>query len=92
MLGGAAEGVCDDVDQGGLFSAAQIYSIEFLANFKTALLAKVKILTAVAGVGLNFAGAFWFGIPGVIGAAILFSAMYFVCIIRLSVRIRNPHG
>ena len=77
---------------GGLFSAAQIYSIEFLANFKTALLAKVKILTAVAGVGLNFAGAFWFGIPGVIGAAILFSAMYFVCIIRLSVRIRNPHG
>jgi O-antigen/teichoic acid export membrane protein len=77
---------------GGLFSAGQIYSLEFLANFKTALLARIKILTAVAGVGLNFAGAFWFGIPGVIGAAILFSAMYFAWIIRLSVRGRHPHG
>jgi hypothetical protein len=37
-----------------------------------------KIATALLGVALNFAGAFWYGITGIIGAGLLFAALYFV--------------
>jgi hypothetical protein len=43
-----------------------------------------KIVTAVLGVIFNFAGAFLFGILGVVSALVLFSFIYFFWMAMLS--------
>lgn len=62
---------------GGLFASGQFVSIDLLADAKSRSLLLPKIVTALIGVILNLAGAALFGIPGVVAAAILFSASYF---------------
>ena len=71
---------------GGIFAAGQILSLEFLAQLKTAVLARVKILTAVLGTGLNFVGAFLYGITGVVAAGVIFALVYLIWITIMSTR------
>jgi O-antigen/teichoic acid export membrane protein len=61
---------------GGAFATGQIMSTFFMISNRSSALAVPKIVTAVAGVLMNFAGAKWFGIRGVIGASILFGVIY----------------
>jgi O-antigen/teichoic acid export membrane protein/glycosyltransferase involved in cell wall biosynthesis len=70
---------------GGIFAAGQILSLEFLAQLKTAVLARVKILTAVLGTALNFVGASLYGISGVVAAGVIFAFVYLIWITALSV-------
>ena len=37
-----------------------------------------KIMTALLGIALNFAGAYWYGIKGIVGAGVIFSITCFL--------------
>ena len=61
---------------GGLFAAAQVMSLKLMSMMKTTALMPVKVVTAMVGLLLNFVGAYWFGIAGIVAAMILFSLGY----------------
>jgi len=61
---------------GGLFAAGQVAGLSLLSEVDTKRLIAPKIVTALLGVGGNFAGAFWFGLTGVVCASVLFSITY----------------
>jgi len=61
---------------GGLFAAAQVAGLTLLSEVDTKRLIAPKIVTALLGVGGNLVGAFWFGLPGVVCASVLFSMTY----------------
>ena len=60
----------------GLFTIGQMKSLLIMTTLNPKQLLLPKILTAVAGVLLNFLGAMWFGLPGIVFASIIFSASY----------------
>lgn len=66
---------------GGLFAAGQALSLKLSSEMKTRTLAKVKILTAIFGVGLNIIGAMLAGINGVVVALVLFAASHLIWIV-----------
>ena len=53
---------------------------------KTQLLIAPKLITALLGVVLYFAGAYWYGITGIVIAGLLFSASYFLWMAALAKR------
>lgn len=61
---------------GGVFAAGQIIALNLMSQLKTRTMMFAKIGTAVLGVALNFAGAYWFGIGGVVAAGLAFSILY----------------
>jgi O-antigen/teichoic acid export membrane protein len=63
---------------GGFFSVGQILSLNLMSQMKTRDMMLAKIITALLGVALNFAGAYWYGIKGVVGACVVFSIIYFL--------------
>jgi O-antigen/teichoic acid export membrane protein len=63
---------------GGLFAAAQIAVLSLLSGFNSRFLMAPKIVTALVGVLLNFAGAFWLGLSGVVYAGVATSSIYLV--------------
>ncbi len=63
---------------GGLYATGQVASIFFMISNRSAALVPPKIVTAILGIALCFAGAKWYGIAGVIGALIVFGAVYCV--------------
>jgi O-antigen/teichoic acid export membrane protein len=63
---------------GGVFAAGQILTTNLMINLKTKSLMVVKIITALLGIAFNFAGAYWFGIAGIVIASVLFSLSYFI--------------
>ncbi len=63
---------------GGIFAAGQLMSLKLLSMMKTRTLMPAKIVTAVAGIILNFVGAYWFGIAGIVAAMVIF-AIGFTC-------------
>lgn len=63
---------------GGLFAAGQLAVLSLLAGTATKGLIAPKITTAILGVVLNFAGAHWFGIAGVVAANVIVSLFYCV--------------
>lgn len=69
---------------GGLFASGQAASLLLMTDLDTRGLIVPKIVTALLGVLLNFAGAYWFGLRGVVFASIAFSLMYFVWILCLA--------
>lgn len=75
---------------GGLFATGQIVSIFFMISNRSTVLAIPKIATAVIGIALSFAGARWFGIPGVIGGLIGFGLVYCVWVTIMSWRVSPP--
>ena len=62
---------------GGVFAASQTLSLALMSKMKTRLMMPAKIGTAMAGVLLNIAGAYWFGLAGIVFAGVFFSILFF---------------
>lgn len=69
---------------GGAFAAGQAISFDLMSQMKTRKLISVKVVTGMLGIASNFAGAYWYGVAGVVGAAIVFSISYLVWMAALS--------
>ena len=69
---------------GGLFASGQIVSLIFLITGETKRLLAPKIGTAVLCVLLNIAGAYRFGLPGVVLAGVASSTAYLVWVAILA--------
>ncbi len=63
---------------GGLFAAGQVMSLNLMSQMKTRDMVTVKIATSIFGIVFNFAGAYLFGVAGVVYAGVLFSLVYSV--------------
>jgi O-antigen/teichoic acid export membrane protein len=69
---------------GGLFAAGQTLSLKMISDMRSKALLHAKIGTAIVGVGVNFLGAFWLGLTGVVMGLVIFSTVYLLWIIYLS--------
>lgn len=69
---------------GGLFAAGQALSLNLLSQMKTREIMTAKIVTSLMGAILNFAGAYWHGIKGIVIAGVVFSGIYFLWMLVLS--------
>lgn len=69
---------------GGVFAAGQILSSNLMINLKTQTMMVAKIITALLGIVFNLAGAYWYGITGIVIASVLFSLAYFLWMVVLS--------
>lgn len=63
---------------GGIFAAGQMLALKLMSEMKPAAMTAAKIITATLGVVLNVYGAKQYGLPGVVGALVLFSGIYFL--------------
>jgi O-antigen/teichoic acid export membrane protein len=70
----------------GCFSAGQIASLNCMTSFSTHRLIAPKVVTAMAGMGLNVWGAVYSGTSGVAAAQVIFSVTYLWWILRLNRR------
>ncbi len=61
---------------GGLFAAGQVIALDLMSQLRTRAMMAAKISTALAGVAMNFGGAYWLGTTGIVAAAVAFSALY----------------
>lgn len=75
---------------GGIFAAGQTIGLNLMSQMKTQAMMSATIITALLGVMLNLAGAYWYGTAGIVGAGILFSFMYFLWMLVLSLRVCRP--
>ena len=71
---------------GGLFAAGQIACLNLMTALSTKRLIAPKIGTAAIGIGLNYAGAMFWGTTGVVAAQIAFSSIYLSWILYLTAR------
>jgi O-antigen/teichoic acid export membrane protein len=69
---------------GGLFAAGQVLSLKLMSDMNTATLLWPKLTTAVVGVGLNFLGAYYAGLHGIVMAAIAFALLHLIWLALLS--------
>ena len=69
---------------GGLFAAGQTIALNLVSRMKTQEMIPAKIWTALFGVVLNFAGAYWYGAPGIVCSGVVFSVTYFLWMFRLA--------
>lgn len=69
---------------GGVFAAGQTIALNLMSQMKTHAMIAPKLITALLGVALNFAGAYWYGITGIVSAGVLFSVSYFLWMAMLS--------
>jgi O-antigen/teichoic acid export membrane protein len=63
---------------GGIFASGQTLALNLQAQMKTREMVSAKIVTALFGVAVNFVGAYWYGIVGIIGAGLIFALSYFI--------------
>jgi O-antigen/teichoic acid export membrane protein len=75
---------------GGVFAAGQTMALNLMSQMRTRAMMAAKIVTALAGVVFNFAGAYWRGTAGIVIAGVLFSVLYFAWMAVLSAR--SPHA
>lgn len=71
---------------GGVFAASQTIGLNLMSQMKTHAMMTAKIVTALLGVTFNFAGAYLFGIEGIVIAGMVFSMTYFLWMARLSIK------
>src|SRR5258708_15206300 len=77
----------------GIFECGQIMSLKHTVSPSPHQLIAPKIITAVLGAGLNFAGAYLFGLRGVVAASVCFSTAYCVWVIVAVPKLRAAvHG
>jgi O-antigen/teichoic acid export membrane protein len=76
---------------GGLFAAGQTMGLNLMSQMKTRTMLAATIITALLGVIMNSAGAFWYGTTGVVMAGVLFSALYFFWMMVLSKKVYRNH-
>jgi O-antigen/teichoic acid export membrane protein len=69
---------------GGIFAAGQTRALNLMSLMKTRAMMMAKIVTAILGILLNVAGAYWYGITGVVAASVFFSLSFFCWMILLS--------
>jgi Membrane protein involved in the export of O-antigen and teichoic acid len=72
---------------GGVFASGQTLSLNLMSQMKTHVMARAKIVTAISGILFNYAGAYLFGIRGVVSAGVLFSFFYFLWVALLSKKV-----
>jgi len=77
---------------GGIFATAQIVSISLMSQMKTKKLLAPKICTCAIGVVLNFMGAYWNGVEGVVFAWVSFTLLYLFWVVILSLKSSQPYG
>jgi O-antigen/teichoic acid export membrane protein len=68
----------------GVFAASQAMELNLLSQMQTKRLIGAKIYTAIGGVALSFAGAYWYGVRGVVFSGLAFSVAYFAWIMVMS--------
>lgn len=61
---------------GGAFASGQMLSLKLMAEMKTKNMTIVKIVSGIFCVGMYIYGAMSFGLPGVVGALVLFGFIY----------------
>jgi len=61
---------------GGLFANGQILTLQFMVDFRTRPLMKIKIITSSIGIGMIVIGGYVYEIEGVIAGLITFSTFY----------------
>ena len=71
---------------GGIFAAGQCLTLNLLSTMKTRSMLNPKVFTALIGLALNFIGAYWFGLDGVVLANVAFSVVYFLWMFALHQR------
>ncbi len=69
------------VASGGLLALGQMMNIPFYLKTNTQILLWPKIITAVAGVILNFLGAYFYGLVGVVIAGLVFPLFYLIWVL-----------
>ncbi len=74
---------------GGIFAAGQTIALNLMSRMKTQAMMVAKIATALLGLALNLAGAYWYGTTGVVLAGVLFSVSYLAWMIILSRQVQN---
>lgn len=75
----------------GLFAAGQSNALNLMSQLKTREQMVAKIATAIIGVVLNFVGAYWWGLGGVVAASIAFSSIYFFWMMLLVTSGKGGH-
>lgn len=76
---------------GGVYASGQTLTLNLQAQMKTREMMVAKIVTALLGVALNLAGAYWYGITGIIYAGLMFAALYFVWMaVLVNWLLKNP--
>jgi O-antigen/teichoic acid export membrane protein len=70
----------------GVFAGAQFIALNLMSQMKTSSMLGVKIATSCVAVLLNVYGARTWGTPGVVGAALAFSIIYFLGLAAISVK------
>lgn len=74
------------IASGGIFASGQALASNLHAQMKTREMIFAKIVTALIGILLNVIGANLFGLIGIIGAGVVFSALYFLWIMMIVIR------
>lgn len=74
---------------GGLFASSEVTALLLMSGMSTQILIAPKIGTAVAGIAMNIAGAYWLGLQGVVLASIGFSLLLLLWMLFLSHRLRQ---
>ncbi len=72
---------------GGIFAAGQMLALKLMSEMKTSAMTTAKIVTALIGILLNVIGSALAGMPGVVGALVAFSGIYFVWMAVLARRV-----
>lgn len=79
---------------GGLFAAGQVISLKLMSDMNTQALMAPKVVTAIAGTLLSFAGAYIAGLRGVVFALVAFSVLHLLWISLVGARRKSflPKG
>jgi hypothetical protein len=77
---------------GGVFAAGQTIELNFMSQMKTRTMLLTKIITSQLGVIFNFAGAYLFGIAGIVFANVLFCSLFTICMAILSVKTMSDYN
>jgi O-antigen/teichoic acid export membrane protein len=71
---------------GGLYAVAQVAMTGPLSSRESKILIWPRVTSAALGIGLNFLGAARFGIAGVVGAVVVFGAVYMIWVLVIVVK------
>lgn len=63
---------------GGIFASAQVMALDLMNKLNTRGLIAPKITTAIIAVFLNFIGAYFWGVKGVVAAGVSFSIIFWI--------------
>jgi O-antigen/teichoic acid export membrane protein len=73
----------------GVFACGQVASLKHVLSTSPCTLVVPKIATSVLGACLNVAGAYCYGIRGIVGASVCFSTIYCVWVIVTAPKLRS---